>query len=131
MDITEELIAEARFRASTNQHQVAGLLMKAAEEIVRLREEVTFKVRTNAPDTSKAVSKKIREGTLQETMMKFFQHSKIGEGWTDDDLERALLRSHQSVSAARNTLVRKGYITDSGQRRKTRSGNPAIVWRLK
>jgi hypothetical protein len=38
--------------------------------------------------------------------------------------------AHQSASAAINWLMRKGMIVDSGERRKTRMGRRAIVWRM-
>ena len=37
--------------------------------------------------------------------------------------------AHQSASAGINWLMRQGYIVDSGERRKTRMGRSAIVWR--
>jgi hypothetical protein len=49
-------------------------------------------------------------------------------GVTDDDIERLSGLRHQSVSARRNALVRKGLVCDSGERRKTRSGWLAVVW---
>jgi len=51
-----------------------------------------------------------------------------GVGMTVDALEQVLNRSHQSVSARVNELRNKGWLIDSGVRRKTRSGRPAIVW---
>lgn len=51
-------------------------------------------------------------------------------GATDDQLERLLNRKHASVSAARNFLVNAGWLRDSGQRRTTESGRPAVVWVL-
>jgi len=92
-----------------------------------------FHVGRNAPDTSKAVSDKIKSGSLQGLMLERFmfraQYVGIdGAGMTDDELEVFFGRTHQSVSACRNTLMRKGYLVDSGKRRKTRSGNQAIVW---
>lgn len=42
----------------------------------------------------------------------------------------ALGFAHQSASAAINWLMRKGHIVDSGERRKTRMGRRAIVWRV-
>jgi hypothetical protein len=51
-----------------------------------------------------------------------------GVGLTVDQLEQLLDRSHQSVSARVNELRDKGWVRDSGQRRKTRSGRKAIVW---
>jgi hypothetical protein len=49
-------------------------------------------------------------------------------GLTDDEIETFLARSHQSASGARNTLMNDGWVVDSGQRRETRYGNPAIAW---
>ena len=50
------------------------------------------------------------------------------QGATDDELEYVTGWSHQSVSAARNTLMEDGLIIDGGARRKTRYDNDAIVW---
>lgn len=80
------------------------------------------KVRRNAPDTSKAIEPRL--GTLQADVLEMIRW----KGSTDDELEVALRRSHQSVSASRNTLARKGLIRDSGLRRKNRYNNDAIVW---
>lgn len=97
-------------------------------------DKAEFRVRRDAPDTSKAVSDKIRGGSLQAQMFRLFSVEKHPDafhfrpGFTDDELEIRMSRTHQSVSATRNTLMRKGYIVDSGDRRPTRSGNPAIVY---
>lgn len=92
-------------------------------------ERARFRVRKDAPETSKAIVDKIRTGTLQQVMLDAFRNKAyVFGGATDDEMERFLGRSHQSVSATRNTLVRKGYLVDSGHRRPTRSGNQAIVW---
>lgn len=53
-----------------------------------------------------------------------------GVGCTDDELERRLHLSHQTLSAARNFLCGAGWLEDSGQRRPTRGKRDAIVWRL-
>jgi len=57
------------------------------------------------------------------------------DGLTDYEMERILARTshggrHQSVSAARNSLMKDGYVEDSGRRRPTDTGNDAIVWVL-
>lgn len=55
---------------------------------------------------------------------------------TDDGLEHLTGRTHQSVSAARNGLVADGWVEKASHEngapveRRTRSGNPAQVWRL-
>jgi len=93
-------------------------------------EDALFRVHNDAPETSKAIVEKIREGTLQDDVLALFVnlHRAGGIGATDDDIEVSLKRSHQSVSGARNTLVRKGYLVDSGERRLNRYGNLAIRW---
>lgn len=49
-------------------------------------------------------------------------------GLCDHELENKTGWLHQSASAARNTLMKDGWIIDSGVRRNTPQGNPAIVW---
>jgi hypothetical protein len=93
-------------------------------------EKAYFRVGKNAPETSKAMSMKVRQGTLQDDVLTLFVnlYRAGGVGATDDDIEVSLKRSHQSVSGARNTLVRKGYLVDSGFTRLNRYGNQAIRW---
>jgi len=54
----------------------------------------------------------------------------VEPGYTDEQLERRLGRSHQTVSSARNWLVNHGWVCDSGVKRKTRSNRDAVVWSL-
>lgn len=49
-------------------------------------------------------------------------------GLTDDELEVHTKLSHQTVSARRRTLVLKGLVEDSGERRSNRSGRKATIW---
>lgn len=51
------------------------------------------------------------------------------DGMTDDEIEIATGYTHQSASGARNSLMRDGFIWDSGERRKNRRGNLSIVWK--
>ncbi len=53
-----------------------------------------------------------------------------GTGSTCDEAEVALDMRHQTCSAAFTKLKNKGVINDTGARRRTRSGRPAIVWAL-
>lgn len=52
------------------------------------------------------------------------------EGRTDDEIQTETGLSHQSESPRRWELVKGGWIEDSGLRRTTASGQPAIVWVL-
>lgn len=49
-------------------------------------------------------------------------------GYTDDELQAAMGKAHQTVAACRNGLVADGLLVDSGERRPTRYGTDAIVW---
>ena len=51
-------------------------------------------------------------------------------GRTCDHVERVLRRSHQTASARIRDLAASGKIMDSGRREKTRTGRPAICWKV-
>lgn len=51
------------------------------------------------------------------------------EGATDNEVERALGLRHQTASARRRELVQRGFVYDTGDRRRTDSGRKAKVWR--
>lgn len=76
-------------------------------------------------DINSRRSRMPRAGTFKRQVL-----DQIGRmrGATDDELEYATGKSHQSVSAARNALLEDDLIFDSGERRPTRYGNDAIVW---
>lgn len=81
------------------------------------------------PDTAQRMQDKTvgEAGTLRRAIHQAVKVTKQS-GLTDDDLEQMLERSHQSVSGARNTLMKDGLVVDSGRRRKNRYGNDSIVW---
>ena len=54
--------------------------------------------------------------------------SRGSDGMTCDEICEYLFLLVQSATSAINTLARDGWLEDSGRRRNTRSGNPAIVW---
>lgn len=66
-------------------------------------------------------------GTKRRMIYELIKESSMF-GLCDHELEEKTGWLHQSASAARNTLMKDGWITDSGQRRNTQQGNPAIVW---
>jgi predicted transcriptional regulator len=49
-------------------------------------------------------------------------------GLTCDEIEQLMNGRHQTISARVNELRDKGWIKDSGVKRRTRSGRRAIVW---
>lgn len=80
-------------------------------------------VRRAAPDTSHLVAPKL--GSQMDRVLSAIRSL---QPLTDDALEEHLGLTHQSVSAARNALVRRGLVVDSTRRWPTRSGNKAILW---
>lgn len=88
----------------------------------------------SARDTSIATSKMILPA--QRSLRRTVLNSVIGkytitsghDGLTCDQIERQLRRPHTSVSSAVNYLENHGFIRDSGVRRNTVSGYPAIVY---
>lgn len=83
----------------------------------------------NPSDTSRDAAMGVlpRSGSRLARIYSLIQ-SRSGYGATDSEIESALEMSHQSASAARNTLMNRGLLKDSGQRRKTASGAMAKVW---
>lgn len=48
---------------------------------------------------------------------------------TDDEMEAILEMRHQTVSSVRRSLVKAGKVEATGDKRETRSGRRAQVWR--
>ena len=81
------------------------------------------------PDTAQIAASiaRLRAGTRRKEAFDAIRLKGL-QGLTDDELEALTGRSHQSLSATRNTLMNDGLIVDSGHRRPTRYGSMAIVW---
>lgn len=74
-----------------------------------------------------AKSKALDVGPDEERVLAALR--KAGDsGLTDDELEEKLQMTHQSASARRNGLMRKGLVCDGGKLRLTRSRRKAVVW---
>ncbi len=82
-------------------------------------------------DTSEAAARSVAgvTGRLRSQILDFIR-CRGAEGATDDEIEAALGLRHQTASARRRELVLLGWVTDSGTRRRTRSGRTATVWIL-
>lgn len=87
------------------------------------------------PPTSHAAASKAqaRYGTVRHMVLSAIENRPAGYGATDDELEGITGRSHQSLSACRNSLMHDGLIeplTVDGEqvKRLTRHGNLAIAW---
>ncbi len=66
-----------------------------------------------------------KSGTKRQ---KIYNAIKLFGGLTDEEIERTLDMSGNTVRPSRVSLVRDALVMDSGKTRKTVSGNDAIVW---
>lgn len=79
-------------------------------------------------ETSRQAHKSIDAATLRGKIRQWI--SQQADGATCDEVEQQLRMRHQTASARIRELYRAGDLRDSGKRRPTRSGRPAIVWVL-
>lgn len=88
----------------------------------------TARVGAEHPETAQRMQARAlpRSGTFRMKVASIVAQDPTG--LTDYDLEDLTGRSHQSVSATRNGLVKDGWLAASGQTRRNRFGNDAIVW---
>lgn len=109
-------------RADERAKVLAKLRMGKAvdNDTVRLTSRPTD---TQAAAASKAV---LKAGTRRKEVFDLIVRY---DGLTDDEIETITRTTHQSASATRNSLMRDGYVWDSGERRANRQGNLSIVWK--
>jgi len=83
-------------------------------------------VRTTDPDTSHAAANTVDTSQLESMVYQVI--SKYPEGCIADDVEKELahLRSH-SITPRFAPLIRKGFIVDTGERRRASSGRSQRV----
>lgn len=81
----------------------------------------------NSTDTSAQAAASL--GDVSGLARICFDEIVLAGGLTCYQLTQVLGREHQTVSARVNDLMRKGWIVDSGIRRKTGSGRNACVWK--
>lgn len=81
-------------------------------------------------DTSLAAHESIQDsaGVIRDRIEVRIGRTK--EGLTCDEVEVQLDLRHQTASARIRELRSEGRIYDTGERRPTRSGRPAIVWKV-
>lgn len=120
-------------RSATRSRSVRSVVREVdrsvREEARRPVDASTLALSGSHPDTSFAMRERVFPKTGSQRRRAFdFISARGAVGATDDELEVALDLLHQSASATRNSLMKDGWIIDSGQRRLTRSGHEAIVW---
>lgn len=82
----------------------------------------------NGTDTSEEAAVLI-EPHLQRLQRVVLEAIRAEHGCTCDRAEEVTGLSHQTTSARFNALAKAGLIMDTGERRKTRSGRRAAVYR--
>jgi hypothetical protein len=86
--------------------------------------------RRDGPETSRAAAHDIAGyAPIQRGFILGYLCERGEVGATDDEGELALGIIAQSYTPRRGELVRAGLVVDSGERRPTRRGRGAIVWR--
>jgi hypothetical protein len=88
-------------------------------------------VRDDATDTSRSAARRIapKHGSMRRTIYQLVNQRTLGS--TDRELEELTGWPHQTVSAARNSLVENGWLYDSGQRRRFLGSRESIVWKAR
>ena len=87
-------------------------------------------VRKEDPDTSKDAAEKVDSTKLEQLVYEVI--AKHPNGCIADDVEAALpdIRSH-SITPRFAPLIRKGFIEDTGERRKSSTGRSQRVVKIK
>ena len=105
-----------------------GLYCERCEEPSRTSPPSTpFVKQETSLDAAHFQSRTGRAATDEERVLRFIRDR---GGATDDDIEIGLKLRHQTASARRNGLVRKGLVVATGAKRKTRTGCKAMIWRV-
>jgi transcription initiation factor IIE alpha subunit len=87
-------------------------------------------IASNAQRTSIAAAQKVypRTGSLRMKVYEFILNQGM-RGATDQEIEKTLSIDGNTVRPTRISLVKDGYIMDTGTTRKNKHDNDCIVWR--
>lgn len=85
-------------------------------------------VRNDARATSRNAALRAypRSGTARGRILNLLTN--ISDGLTDDEISAALAMPPNTARPRRVELVAAGWVKDSGVRRPSRCGSPAVVW---
>jgi len=86
---------------------------------------------SNGPETEQqaAMFVRPRTGTQREAVLNELIKAHP-RGLTDDEIGELLPLYVNTGAKRRNDLKNQGWVEDSGERRSTQTGSPAVVWRL-
>ena len=103
-----------------------------------MESQIDFRKKYYAQPTSIMASKSIDSKAIEDQVLLCLYNNAMESlhirgmmsGLSDDELEVQLDGRHQTISSARNRLVKKELVKPSGDTRPTRSGRKANVWWL-
>ena len=87
-------------------------------------------IASNAQRTSIAAAQKVlpKTGSLRRKVYEYILNQGL-RGATDQEIEKALHIEGNTVRPTRISLIKDGFIMDTGATRKNQHGNECIVWR--
>ena len=111
------------------EHQARTVQQRDKTQRLRAVDSNVVTMGSKSQRTSQKAAERFlpRSGSVRRRV---YEHMVKCGGRTDYELEREFNISHQTISASRRSLVVDGWLVDSGQTRKNKSGNDCIVWEV-
>jgi hypothetical protein len=87
-------------------------------------------IATKARQTSRIAAKRIypKTGSIRLSVYEYLIRQGL-RGATDQEMQSNLKLSGDTIRPTRMTLLKDGFIIDSGETRNNSNGNPCVVWR--
>lgn len=103
--------------------------MKVIDVIGKIMSTQSRLYKRPAEPTSLLSMKKLKPKGVEDLVLLAILHE-TSIGLTDEQIEIRTRGKHQTMSSARNRLVKKGLVSPTGETRKTSSGRKANIWCL-
>ena len=87
-------------------------------------------VATKARETSRIAAERVypKSGSIRLSVYEYLIRQGL-RGATDQEMQSNLNLSGDTIRPTRMTLLKDGFIIDSGETRNNTNGNPCVVWR--
>ena len=87
-------------------------------------------IATKARETSRIAAERVypKSGSIRLSVYEYLIRQGL-RGATDQEMQSNLNLSGDTIRPTRMTLLKDGYIIDSGKTRNNLNGNPCVVWR--
>jgi hypothetical protein len=102
--------------------------MAATEKAWMMENKVI--IATNASNTSRIAAEGVypKSGSIRLSVYEYLIRQGL-KGATDQEMQSNLNLSGDTIRPTRMTLLKDGFIIDSGETRNNSNGNPCVVWR--